>query len=115
MQATRMSENLAVGPQLWPEQLGELVAAGFRAVICNRPDGEEWGQPAFAEIAAAAKAAGLEAVYVPAGHSQMGPRLAAEFADAVERLPKPVFAYCRSGARSAALWQIAGAGRPRAA
>ena len=48
MQATRMNETLAVGSQLWPEELGDLVAAGYRAVICNRPDGEEWGQDRLA-------------------------------------------------------------------
>jgi len=115
MQATRLNEILAVGPQLRPEQLGRLAAAGFRSVLCNRPDDEEPGQPAFAEIAAAAAAAGFEAVYLPAPHAEIGPRLASEFAAAVERLPKPVFAYCRSGARSATLWQVAGAGQPRAA
>ena len=36
-------------------KLAEIAAAGFRAIIDNRPDGEGADQPSFAEIAAAAE------------------------------------------------------------
>jgi sulfide:quinone oxidoreductase len=39
--------------------------AGFRSIICNRPDGEGNDQPTFSEIEEAARAAGLEAYYMP--------------------------------------------------
>ena len=107
MNTTRLHEDFCVGPQIRPEHLDLVVEAGFRAVICNRPDGEEPGQPQFDLIAAAARAAGIEAVYLPVSGG-VSPTLAADFAAALDRLPKPVFAYCRSGARSAALWQMVG-------
>ncbi|WP_269843281.1 beta-lactamase hydrolase domain-containing protein, partial [Brevirhabdus pacifica] len=51
-------QKLYVAPQIRPEQLPELKAEGIRAIICNRPDGEEAGQPTFAEIEQAAREQG---------------------------------------------------------
>ena len=56
--------GLSVSPQILPEDIAAIAAAGFRSVMCNRPDGEAADQPAFAEIEAAARAAGLEAAYL---------------------------------------------------
>jgi uncharacterized protein (TIGR01244 family) len=30
-----------------PRMIADLCEQGFRTIICNRPDGEEDGQPAF--------------------------------------------------------------------
>jgi len=63
--AKELTEELSVAEQISPSDMAELAAQGFRSVICNRPDGEGSDQPLFAEIAAAATAAGLEARYIP--------------------------------------------------
>jgi sulfide:quinone oxidoreductase len=59
-----INAGLSVSPQVLPEDISAIAAAGFRSVMCNRPDGEAADQPAFAEIEAAARAAGLEAAYL---------------------------------------------------
>jgi sulfide:quinone oxidoreductase len=59
-----INAGLSVSPQVLPEDISAIAAAGFRSVMCNRPDGEGADQPAFAEIEAAARAAGLEAAYL---------------------------------------------------
>ena len=59
-----INAGLSVSPQVLPEDISAIAAAGFRSVMCNRPDGEAADQPAFAEIEAAAHAAGLEAAYL---------------------------------------------------
>lgn len=105
-----IDSNLSVGPQIAPEEVARLKAKGFRSVICNRPDGEEWGQPAFAEVEKAAKAAGMEARHIPVT-GQPGPAQAAQFAAALKEMPGPVYAYCRSGGRAGML--AAMSGRPR--
>lgn len=107
MNPTRIDDFLSVAPQIGVADLATLAQAGFRAVMCNRPEGESADQTPFAEIKQAAEALGMKVAYVPAAHSQMGPALAQDFANALKDLPKPVLAYCRSGARSSMLWSMA--------
>jgi sulfide:quinone oxidoreductase len=101
--------EILIAGQIRPEQMDEIKGHGVRSIICNRPDGEEPGQPDYAEIEAAAQAAGLEIRYIPVYHDRPDPDLPQRFADAVAELPQPVLAYCRSGARSNALAQAASA------
>jgi sulfide:quinone oxidoreductase len=107
MDARRITEQLSVGPQIGPADLAEAAAAGFRAVICNRPDGEGPDQPTFEEIELAARQAGLEARYIPVAQGLVRDEDAEAFARAMAELPKPVLAYCRTGTRSATLWSLA--------
>jgi sulfide:quinone oxidoreductase len=107
MQIRKIDSNFSVSEQIRPADAPAIAAAGFRSIICNRPDGEGWGQPSFAEIEAAAKAAGLEAAYLPVTPGGMTPRDVNRFAELLRTLPGPVFGYCRSGARSSGMWQAA--------
>ena len=104
MTIAKLSPDFAVSEQIAPGDLAHLAAQGFRAVICNRPDGEGPGQPAFAEVAAAARAAGMEAAYLPVEPGLFGMPEAADFAELLAKLPAPVLGYCRSGARAQNLW-----------
>ncbi|KVE61932.1 aminotransferase class V-fold PLP-dependent enzyme [Burkholderia vietnamiensis] len=90
--------------QITPGELTAIRHAGFRAVICNRPDGESADQPAFDEIAAAARELGLDARYLPVERDGIDDAQVDAFGALVDALPKPVLAYCRSGSRSALLW-----------
>ena len=106
MQYKQLDPSLAITGQINPADLTQIAADGFKSVICNRPDNEGWGQPAFAQIEAEAKKAGLSARYIPVTPGKTDPAKAAqEFRAAMAELPKPVLAYCRSGARSTMLWQ----------
>ena len=60
-----VSKTLAVAPQLAPETLRQAAGAGYRVLICNRPDGEEAGQPDAAAMHAAATEAGMEFHHIP--------------------------------------------------
>jgi len=103
MEITPYSADLSVCAQIGPRDIKAIKTRGYRAIICNRPDGEAADQPSFAQIASAAQEAGLEARYIPIIPGQMGPLDVTAFAKAMQALPKPVLAYCRSGARSTAL------------
>ena len=107
MTITKLSPDFSVSDQIAPHDLAQIAAQGFRAVICNRPDGEGPGQPAFAEVAAAARAAGMEAAYLPVQPGLFGAPEARAFADLMAKLPGPVLGYCRSGARAQNLWAMA--------
>ena len=101
----------AVSPPITPDEVARLAAAGFRAIVNNRPDGEEEGQPGSAEIEAAARRAGLDYRFIPITPGQLVDEKVEAFRDALEQLSGPVLAFCRTGTRSVSLWALAEAGR----
>ena len=105
MDMTQLDENVWVTGQIDPQDLPALAERGFRSIIGNRPDGEEPGQPNWSVIAAAAKDAGIEARHIPiAGPDDIVARKD-DFAQALNEMPGPVLAFCRSGARSGRLYE----------
>ena len=104
MQIKNLTKDLAVSPQIMPADMPAIAAAGYRAIICNRPDGEGSDQPSVREVELAAEAAGLPVRYLPVATGQLSDEQAAVFGRLLQELPKPVLAYCRSGMRSASLW-----------
>lgn len=99
--------TIAVAPQISIEDVGELAAAGFTAIINNRPDDEDFGQPAGDDIAAAARAAGLSYAAIPVTHAGFSHAQIDAMAAALDGAEGPVLAYCRSGTRSCHLWALA--------
>ena len=109
-----LNDRFAVAPQIAPEDVPAIAAAGYVAIVNNRPDDEEAGQPGGEALRAAAAAAGLGYVAIPvtqAGFSH--PQLDA-MAAALVAADGPVLAYCRSGTRSCNLWALAAAKSGRA-
>lgn len=99
MEPKSLTDGLSVAGQVRPEDVPQLAREGFKAIICNRPDDEEPGQPDFAEIAAAARAQGMEARHIPVDAARPVAMQKDEFARALAELPGPVLAYCRTGNR----------------
>ena len=106
MEFRKLTDELTVSPQVSAHDMEAIKAAGFRSVICHRPDGEAPDQPLFAEIRDAAAKAGMEIRYQPIVPGMLSDLDANEFGTLVAELPKPVFAYCRTGTRSASLWAL---------
>ena len=106
MDLKKITEKTRVSPQITVDDIAAIKKAGFRAIICNRPDGEGADQPSFEEIAAAAKKAGLETANVPVVAGMVRDEDVAAFGAALNKLPRPVLAYCRTGTRSATLWSF---------
>jgi uncharacterized protein (TIGR01244 family) len=102
-----LDSAISVYGQIAPEDVATAKAQGFTAIINNRPDDEQPGQPAGAEIEAAAKAAGLDYVAIPVDHSGFNEGQVVAMADALEKASGPVLAFCRSGTRSTFLWALA--------
>lgn len=103
----QIDSDYAVAGQLQPGDMQTLAAAGFKAIIDNRPDGEDAGQPDHATMQAAAEAAGLTFVYIPVGAAFPVEIAARALKQALPDLPRPMLGYCRSGARSTTVYQIA--------
>src|SRR5262245_20099598 len=103
--------DVCVAPQLTPEAMAEAARAGFRSVINNRPDFEHGPQqPTNAAIEAAARAAGLEYRFLPVDGAYQSPQEIAAFAQLLNQLPRPILAFCSSGARSTRLYAAATSG-----
>jgi len=103
-----LDATIAVAGQLDPTNLAAIAGAGYRSVINNRPDFEGGPeQPTNAQIAAAAQAAGLAYAFLPVASGYQSPDEIERFAELLESLPKPILAFCRSGARSGRLVQAA--------
>lgn len=111
----QVTETFAVAPQIAVADLAEAARRGFALVINNRPDGEAPDQPPSAEMAEAAKAAGLAYKHIPV-RGMASPDQVAEMAEAVSEAGGPVLAFCRSGTRSITTWALgeAAKGRDRA-
>jgi uncharacterized protein (TIGR01244 family) len=105
----RIDDHISVAPQIQPEDLAAIAAAGFTAIVNNRPDDEDAGQPSGAAIRAAAEAAGLAYSAIPVTQSGFSHPQIDAMAAALAASPGPVLAYCRSGTRSCNLWALAAA------
>jgi uncharacterized protein (TIGR01244 family) len=102
---TRLTDTYAVAAQILADDVAAIAAEGFVAIICNRPDGEEPGQPTAAEIAAACEAAGLAFHHIPVSGMPVAIELIQEQHRLITDSNGPVLAYCRSGQRSQFIWQ----------
>jgi len=111
MEIRTLTDELSVSAQITSADVTAIAARGFRAIICNRPDGEAPDQPGVDEIERAAQAAGLALRYLPAAPGKVSDAQGRDFAALLAELPKPVLAYCRTGTRSATMWALSQAGR----
>lgn len=111
MDVKRINDKVSVSPQISPDDIPALKAAGFTTIVNNRPDGEAPGQATSAEMQAAAEKAGLSYHFIPLGREGVSPEMIDEEKAVLEGSAGPVLCYCRSGTRSTTLWALAQAGK----
>ena len=80
-------------------------AAGFKTIICNRPDSEDGAVP-FDSLKPLAEAKNVPIIYQPVSGALTDDD-ARQLAEILEGAEKPVLAYCRSGARCSVLYDMA--------
>lgn len=103
-----LTPDFAVAGQLAPDDLAQAAQAGFRSVINNRPDFEGGpGQPTSQAMQDAAAAAGIDYAFLPVQSGFQTPGEALRMHELLQRLRKPVLAFCRSGTRSTNLFYAA--------
>lgn len=103
----RINDQISVAPQIDPADVAELARQGFVAIVNNRPDDEDAGQPAGDAVRAAAEQLGLAYHAIPVTHAGFSAHQVEEMRAALESADGPVLAYCRSGTRSTNLWALA--------
>ena len=96
--------DLQFSPQIQPEHLADLAEQGIQQIICHRPDGEEIGQPSFADIAEAAADCGIDCHHLPVRGGEFPEDMIAATKKLLEN-GKNTFMYCRSGTRSCTIWE----------
>jgi uncharacterized protein (TIGR01244 family) len=106
-----LTPTYAVSPQIEPQDLPAIKAAGYTTIIDNRPDGEIPGHLHAAQMQAAATAMGFDFVANPIiGGAMTEANVVAQRA-AIAGAKGPVLAYCASGNRSSVVWAMAHAGK----
>ena len=101
-----LNRDFAVSPQIAVADIPAIAAQGYKAIICNRPDDEEPGQIAAVQLRDAAERLGLGFAHVPAVPGAITDADVEAMAGALGRLPQPILAFCRSGARSTKLYEL---------
>ncbi|MEQ1648518.1 MAG: TIGR01244 family sulfur transferase [Hyphomicrobiaceae bacterium] len=111
MNFQKIDDNLTVSPQISATDVVAIKAAGYKSIVCHRPDAEAADQPLFREIQDAANAANIKIQHQPVVSGKISDADAVAFGKLMRELPKPVFAFCRTGTRSASLWALAESNR----
>lgn len=100
-----LDSDFATAAQIAPADVAAIAAAGFRSIVNNRPDHEGGpAQPTSEAIEREAQAAGLAYTYLPVKSAMQSPAEIEAMETLLERLPKPVLGFCRSGTRTANLF-----------
>lgn len=103
----QLNDSTLVAGQIAPEDVPALKDLGVTLIVNNRPDGEDAGQPESVEIEAAARAAGIGYRHVPIARG-LGPSDIEAMREAMHSAGEgKLFAFCRSGNRSALAWAVA--------
>ena len=105
MQWKELDQQVTVAPQIRPEDVAHIAAAGYRVVMCNRPDGEEAGQPDWDDIVEACEHNGLVAKYVPQADRSPTDYAVNNFAKVMRETEGRVLAFCRTGTRCELIWR----------
>lgn len=106
MDIRQITDHYSVTEQIVPEDIPAIVAAGFKTVLCNRPDSEVPPSLGSEAMKAAMVAAGLNFEVLPLTHDTMTPdRIARQF-DLAGKHDGPVLAYCASGTRCTVAWAL---------
>jgi sulfide:quinone oxidoreductase len=107
MKLAVLTPNVSALAQPQIDDIAELAERGYRSIISNRPDGESEDQPPFVALKAAAAAQHMDAVHLPVVMGQISDEQVDAFRTALERLPKPIAVFCKSGTRAALMWALA--------
>ena len=107
IKALELAPQVYVCGQLFAHDLQLVAKQGVRSIMNNRPDGETLGQPLSADLAVAAEELGMTYVYFPVNPRSITSQDVEAFAKACDDLERPLLIFCRSGARSTRIWELA--------
>ena len=102
-----LTPNLSLADQLTEDDLAEVIAQGYKTVICNRPDEEGDAHLNAQQAKAVPQAAWVEFHYLPVNGAAITDQDVIDHHDLLDQAEGPVLTYCRTGTRCAKLWALA--------
>jgi uncharacterized protein (TIGR01244 family) len=108
LEITKHNSDFSTVGQISPDEVSQIAALGYKSVIDNRPDMEGGhDQPLHSDIEKQVEASGMQFAYLPVISGAITSEQVQQMANLIESMPKPILAFCRSGARSTNLYHLA--------
>ncbi|WP_273756622.1 TIGR01244 family sulfur transferase [Bartonella sp. MM73XJBT] len=107
MHLQQIDPDIFISAQISVENIKTLAQAGFKTIICNRPDQEEPHQPDFSIIKAAACEYGITAHHIPIVPPIINRSEIETMKTILKTASLPLLAYCHHGTRSMHLYRLA--------
>ncbi|QKU20638.1 beta-lactamase hydrolase domain-containing protein [Acinetobacter lwoffii] len=102
-----MTSSLSVSGEMTLSKFQQLIQQGFKSVIVNRPDQETGNNVTVSQLRSIAEKSQVSVIYQPVVSGQLSQSNIEEFSRYYNELPKPILMVCRSGTRSATLFNQA--------
>ena len=102
-----LTSTVSVTGQMTTSKFQQLIQQGFKSVIVNRSDQETGNNVTVSQLRSIAEKSQVSVIYQPVVSGQISQANIEEFARYYNELPKPILMVCRSGTRSAALFNQA--------
>ena len=102
-----LNDSFAVTGQISVDDVAQLSGQGFVTVVCNRPDGEEPGQPLSSAISEACQQSGLAFHFIPMNGPNYSAEDVANLKQVIAANSGKILGFCRTGNRSSILWNAA--------
>ena len=107
MRVFELAPQVYVSGQLFEHDVRLMAKQGVRSIMNNRPDGESMGQPLSADLEKIAEELGMTYLNLPIDPRAITKQEVEAFAKACDELERPLLIFCRSGARSTTVWELA--------
>lgn len=104
LQIKPVSSQFSVSPQIVVDDLSVIAKLGYKSVINNRPDGEEYDQATNDKLKEKCFELGIEYKYLPVISGEITAQNFQDMNKNISVMTKPILAFCRSGTRSCLLW-----------
>ncbi|MGB8483308.1 MAG: sulfur transferase domain-containing protein [Acinetobacter bohemicus] len=102
-----LNAQVSVAGQMTTDKFQQLIKAGFKSVIVNRPDQEQGNTVSVAQLRQIAEQSEVSVIYQPILSGKISQTDVTEFAKYYNELPKPILMVCRSGSHSSILFNQA--------
>ena len=102
-----LNAQVSVAGQMTTDKFQQLIQAGFKSVIVNRPDQEQDNTVSVAQLRQIAEQSQVSVIYQPILSGKISQTDVTEFAKYYNELTKPILMICRSGSRSSILFNQA--------
>ncbi|MET3560512.1 uncharacterized protein (TIGR01244 family) [Bartonella japonica] len=107
MHLQQIDPDIFISAQISIEHIKILAQAGFKTIVCNRPDQEDPHQPDFSTIKTGAQEYGIEAYYIPIAPPTIKQSDIESMKTVLKTASRPLLAYCHHGTRSQHLYRLA--------